>query len=186
MAASHIPPELFEEVFSLLANEPATLQACALVHRSWTRGSQCQLFRAVDIESASEWTRLRSLLEDSHHIRPMLRRLVLRCPVALARPRPSLFPRVTSLAYFVNWERFETAVLDNFPALCALETGQVMEVIENAQGPDLGALRCLESLALRGWPTETMLHWVRRNDCSQTLREFEVAVPSGMNERVLP
>jgi hypothetical protein len=175
----YLPPELLEEVMGYLANEPATLRACALAHRSRTRSSQCQLFQTVDVASPSKWPRLWRLLEENHHIRPMLRHLVLRCSFeegAFARPHPVLFPRVTSLAY-VDWH-FETAVLDNFPALHALKFGVVYKVLENAQAADSCAFHCLKSLSIRGRPHEPILSWIHKIDFSKTLQELEIDVPN--------
>jgi hypothetical protein len=183
MAVPQLPPELLEAVFSFLFDDQQALRACALVHRSWTMNSQSQLFEAVEVALPSEWPRLWRLLEDNNHIRPMLHHLVLHCPFpAGSSAHPGLFPLVTRLTYLGTY--FETAVLDRLPALRALEFGEVetrREVIENAQAADSLALGHLERLSIRGRKSEPILSWIRRTQCSNTLRELEVAVLGGWN-----
>jgi hypothetical protein len=76
-----LPLELVNYVIAHLHDCEDTLHSCALVHRSWTAASQELIFDTVssseEYEDINLWDRLLNLLENSPHIRPYIRRLLI-------------------------------------------------------------------------------------------------------------
>jgi hypothetical protein len=152
---SILPLELVERVLSHVDREDtATYRSCALVHRSWTPHVQEWIFYQVACWSHQSlnkrnnfWKRLFALLDNSPHIRPLIRCLTLDsqghrvmngegiaqmmmdpdawAAAGLARVADyaDLFPRVEDVDFHNCSVPFALRILPTFPALTAWSIG---------------------------------------------------------------
>jgi hypothetical protein len=77
MPAPTLPPELIKYTIDLLDDDVEALRACARVHSAWAVPSQRRLFFHIKLLKPCHWRTLPALLEQSQHLRPLVRVLTI-------------------------------------------------------------------------------------------------------------